>query len=168
MKRDSERKEQVISQIRLAFADVTRPEADNIVIGHDPESVEVRIAFEGKDWHDIGVGVLVPQRMDSLCFMTPEAYHYYLPAYMITGIEVYYDSDLALDSAVDSLTKPEPQDGSYYRKESLDTFRRRIGLLSNEQKKAVRVFLEYLDSEHGDDYPIWGPRTALERYWRSV
>ena len=46
-------------------------------------------------------------------------------------------------------------------------FMERHGILTIDQKRAIREFLEYLAEEHWRDFLVTEPGIALSRYWNQ-
>jgi len=44
----------------------------------------------------------------------------------------------------------------------------RTAALTQAEKAAVRDYLEHVDATHGADFPVFGPRQALDRYWSTA
>jgi hypothetical protein len=52
--------------------------------------------------------------------------------------------------------------------EVLQLFTERAAVLTTDEKSAVRDYLEYIQATHGADFPAFGPKQALDRYWTSA
>lgn len=78
----------LVDQIRTAFRDVPYP-GDYLVGSSDPgpdEDIgEFGLAFRGTNWMNIHPD-LTAQYYDALCFFTPAATHYFLPAFMVSAV----------------------------------------------------------------------------------
>ena len=137
----------VANKIRAAFADVMYPGDENIVRAEEvchPEWNEVEQAFKGKHWGQLRVDFL-HYHYDALYVFTPEAYRYYLPAYMLNSILYNEESDIVPATVIYSLTpREDPKD--------LDDFNDRIGGFTPLQREAVKSFLAYLRMSYPDEY----------------
>lgn len=75
-----------------AFDNVTYPEG--FIIEHEcKECLEVRKAFLNKDWKEITPKIL-QENYDKLPLFSPEAFHYFLPAYLIYSLENFVFEDV--------------------------------------------------------------------------
>ena len=71
------------AKISDAFADVTLPTS---VVSHQcPECESVETAFEGRRWSEVPVDTIRYHR-DALPLLTPEAYVFLIPAYLIAAV----------------------------------------------------------------------------------
>jgi hypothetical protein len=104
--------------------------------------------FAGKSWEEISWNELLKYKGDCsacLSFMSPEAYRYYLPSYMLVALDHYLESDVSADSAWWSLAPPtDPMLNQYW----VD----RVVGFSQAQKEAILSFLQFILSEHSSDY----------------
>ena len=124
------------------------------------ECAQVAEFFRGKRWKDVTLAALRSYRGDAsacLAFMSPEAFRYYLPAYMLIALDDYAEADVIADSALNMLTPGELR----------ESWNERAKGFSQRQREAILSFLNYLDTHHGADYPVHGPKDAL-RYWTSA
>ena len=89
---------------------------------------------------------------------------------MLFALEDYEGADMIPESIVHSLTLPDAGTELY------EFVRERLVLFSEEQRKAVLHFLEYLERCHAEDFTDicvgdWcsaTPRRAIERWYRLV
>jgi hypothetical protein len=148
-------------EIAEAFAGVAYPGDKNLVYdnsGAHLECAEVAEAFRGKHWREVELDLLRHQSA-AVFFMTPGAYRFYLPAYLLASIDRYHEADTMPGSVVFSLTPPrEPADEGEFRK--------RIGLIDAAQAKAIRGFLAFLREAHVEDFPDDQLARALS-FWTS-
>src|SRR5436190_2091938 len=92
-----------------AWADVEYPGDSAIAYdntGHHLECNQIAEFFHQKHWQDICISVLrtyVGDESACLSFMSPEAFRYYLPAYMFVAIDHYDCADITASSAVNAL-----------------------------------------------------------------
>ena len=117
--------------------------------------------FKGKHWKDITLPRLrddYPGPHDAcLSFMSPEAFRFYLPAYMVITINDYKEADTAGDAAMFAVTPPADRS-------LVPWWQERISGFNAKQRSAIRSFLEYVDEKHAQDFPVHGPKDALF-YW---
>jgi hypothetical protein len=146
--------------IREAFVSVEYPGDDRLVYdtsGGHLECDGVAAAFKGKRWAELSVDFL-RRHADSIFFFTPEAYRFYLPAYLLSIIGSYRESDVMPVTVLHSLTPPE---GSTRN----TPFERRARVFDAQQRGAIRAFLQFLMDKHSVDLPGYDPQAALA-YWR--
>jgi hypothetical protein len=104
---DKERKE-MVQEITAAFANIEYPEGNSIFIseaGHYFDIEEAIDDLSAKSWSDIPLKTLMDNR-NRLSFLTPPAYCFFLPAYLIAAIEHPKEVDVLLDNVIESLTPP--------------------------------------------------------------
>ena len=153
------------AQIERAWDATRYPGDDNIAYRQDGshlECMQVADFFRGKSWKDITLQCLRTYRGDGsacLSFMSPEAFRYYLPAYMLIALDNYGEADLIADSAVNALT-PQPR-GPLQR-----FWEERVSEFTRDQKRAILAFLRHMAAAHEADYPAHGPKDALP-HWTS-
>ena len=147
-------------RILEAFRLTPYPADDDLVTdqsGHDPESMEIASAFKGKDWKDVSMEML-HEHADSLPLFTPTAFRYYLPAYMIGCIDSYYDLDVTLDGVLFNLTPPKERSGQEW-----DFFWARAQVFNEQEREAIRSFLELMDQYERADWASEGMEPPEDR-----
>jgi hypothetical protein len=127
----------LIEQIERAFKDTVYPGDDRIVENpNDMESSRLRARFKGKHWTTVPLSTLIKDR-SGLPLMTPEAFRFFLPAYMHASV-VYPDAvDVIPENVVFHLTPPAE------RSANAEWFRERIRGFSPEQMETIRSFIRY-------------------------
>jgi hypothetical protein len=105
----------LVKKIYEVFQGNKYPGDDNIATKQIDYDLESLSDFVGMDWRDIDVNFLCPpsrinKHSDSLCFMTPAAYAYFFPAYMVVSITDYKRSDQLPDNLIYHLTLPLRED----------------------------------------------------------
>jgi hypothetical protein len=150
------------SQIEHVFENVPYPGDDHLAEMDIYFELEKICDFQGKSWRDIDLAWLCEHR-DSQTFLTPEAYRYYLPAYLIAtatdppgaGMMGFCLSRSLDPAACDN----EPYgNGLVHRRRVFE----RVQPLTVEQKRAVRSFLRYTLQRYPNDREA---RSALDSYW---
>ena len=172
----AERGRQAASDIRRAFADVPKPPPDEIgartsafLTYEDEEGRVIERFFAGKDWRDmtyrvIREGLRTPESA-ALTFMAPEAFRYFLPAYMLIALEEYDISDITAESAVLKLV-PDQYEFTGNADDPGSWFGRNVSGFTDEQRRAIAGFLLAMQELYGQDYiQRSSPMAALERYW---
>jgi hypothetical protein len=137
----------------------------------------VSIAFAGKHWQELSVEFLTTH-LDALYDFTPEAFCFYLPAYLLAAVR---------------LSEAEAQTGAVNIQETLayklfplkqegfiwDVFEARMSLLTFEQKAAVREFLRWHDRAVIESWASIRPELAqrgeedehliaMRKYWEII
>lgn len=155
----------VVQLIRDTWADARYPGDDKIAddtSGYHLECNQVAAFFRGKDWHEITLRELARYDGDGsacLSFMSPSAFRYYLPAYMLIALEDYSDADVAAYSAIHCLN---PQLNT-----SLADFKaKRFELFSADERQAIVAFLSFMQREHGQECYWYGLKDTLS-YWEG-
>lgn len=130
-------------EIEAAFAEVQYPGDENIYAeGVEDPDIEKRVLrFKGTHWHEVDSEVLRGLR-DGFVFFTPEAFRFYLPAFLIEYIN---DPD---ENVVNSLAFAL----SFARRDNLK-------LYSSQQIKAINSFLRYMQKYPSgpvvEDIELW-------------
>jgi len=157
-----ERAAALAREIEAAFAEVRYPGDDRLVYdstGKHLECAEVAAALRGRHWRELSVEEL-SYSPSNLHFMTPDAIHYYLPAYLKASVLSYHEAAAVPETLLFILKSPQEADADGRQGSFADR-------LTRGQKTVVRSFLEFLRDEHGADFP-WeevSPSTVLEA-WR--
>jgi hypothetical protein len=159
----------VKAKIRQAFEGSVYPGDDNIVAdgGHDPECKETAAAFKTKEWKSVSSDMVRDQK-DALSLLTPAAFRYYFPAYLLACLEARNEIDVAWDSVIFDLTPPNQAEGPRRA-----FFLRRVEGFTALQAEAIRAFLELADEIEKADWASAGMqppndrlRAAIE-YWTT-
>lgn len=167
--------------IQAAFADVPYP-GDNGIGKRVPgsnvytslETGSVEAFFAGRHWTEINWDVLWHEYegQASACptFMTPAAFRYYLPAYMLMALQGIDVVDMLASSTVQNLIPrlfPDTGDA-----EGDGRLGRNIRELTIEQRAAVAAFLLAMQEAYREDFsfvtgPLGddSPMRALNDYW---
>ena len=187
--------EAVVQRIRSAFRARSLPDGDPIFLSHsfevDAQTIE-RLARQ-TTWTDFPRDVLRANPL-ALAFMPPAAFAWLLPAYLLVAIELYSETDTLTTTLLTCLTPPAKSDAHEFEAledemRDLDPdllldaspparvddddalvqlFTERVAALTPDEKEAIRDYLEYVDAVHGADFPVCGPRHALDRYWGEI
>lgn len=139
-------KERLLSEIKSYFANVPRPERENIIMpSEDSKRAETGDIYARYEWAEVPQNVL-REKQDALHYFTVEAFQYYLPAFLSSIVEDYQSGENMNNTLVWILTRhlknPEIQEMQYQR----------FGVLSDAQNLAIYHVLEWLQKEHGDDF----------------
>jgi hypothetical protein len=125
--------------IKEAFADVPYPGDKNITRCpyHCKPCEEISEYFKGKGWEGHSVEDLRDHHT-ALSLFTPEAFHYFLPAYMLASIESYDKTDILPDSIRFHFE---------FNLDHRDHFLVRLSKFSEAQRNAIVEFLRYMESK---------------------
>lgn len=146
----------LIDAITKAFNQVPYPGDDLIVYdnsGCHLECNEIAKSFKGKHWKHLDCPFIV-RHHSALSAFTPEAFHFFLPAYLIISIEHYADADVVPGSLLFAFNASKSE-----------TFLSRSTRLTPAQKHVIRQFIEFIRDQHGEDFPSGAPQDALKSYW---
>ncbi len=125
--------------IQKAFADVSYPGDDNIT--HCPykcaECRRIAEYFKGRDWQGQSVDELRKHHV-ALSLFTPEAFHYFLPAFMLVSLDSYEKGDVIPDAIRFHFE---------YAHECQGHFAVRMSKLSPPQRKAIIDYLVHMEGK---------------------
>ena len=146
--------------IDAAFGAAAYPGDNRLVYdtsGRHLECNDVAAFYRGRRWQQVTAADLA-EHQESIHFLSPEAFRYYLPAYLKAAVTDYQDADLVPEILVSALTPPADAALQSY-------FEQRAQPLSVEQAGVVRAVLEFLQRVHGEDFFENEPQQALDAYW---
>lgn len=96
----------VAARVKRDFRAVPRPSRlTNLSENADSEAVRIAEVFRGRHWGEIDAP-LVQNYPEALSFFSPEAFHFFLPGYLILALEDRTGMDVSLDSMLSSLAGP--------------------------------------------------------------
>ena len=123
--------------------------------------------FKNKHWKDLGFDFLVPHHSSSMNFMTPQAFRFFLPAYLMVSAEFYFESDVLSDNTIRELMLPLAGESKQWL---IDRFSERFDPMSARQKAAIRLFLEFIRDEYPDQSSGFEDHlcVSIERYWQYM
>ena len=123
--------------VRSAFADTPAPEG-KITDTYDDEGAADYFQGRGWDGHD---AKSLRAHEAAMCFFTPEAFRYYLPAFMLAELEAPEVADILGEYVVYQFGRPEPIWESEYSK--------RLALFTTTEKRAILAFIQYMQDKYG-------------------
>jgi len=132
---------ELIAQIRRAFSDgfsFKTPSKGRLTTSRYDEGIHD--FFTGREWSSLSP-VEVRKYVAALSFFTPEAFCYYLPAFMLAELLDAETADVAGQFVVYAFAKPQPN--------YLVSYDARIALFTQVQKQAVLAFLDYMQEKYG-------------------
>lgn len=124
-------------KILAAFEGVPHPGDDNIasVDTRHPEYRRYALHFKGRQWTQVDL-VEAREMHGALNAFTPEAFHYFLPAFMLASLESYDIYDLIPESI-----RVDLEYVGAHRKH----FPVRMAQFSKEQKRVITEFLREME-----------------------
>lgn len=90
-------------EILEVFPKVDPPHSDNITSDDYGESLHVRLNFSGVSWW-LAKNKLIDENYDKLPLLTSEAFHYYLPAFLLHSLEWFDPDNLTLEFTIYGLS----------------------------------------------------------------
>jgi len=156
---NADKEQRLAAKVANAFSNAEYPGDGRIVVSDTYGTEDLSAALSGKQWAHLSVTEL-RHTVEEIGLLTPEAYRYFLPAYLIASLIHYDESDIVPDMVILLLTVPA-ESGKDIR------FMERHEGLTIDQKRAIREFLEYLAEEHGREFLHDEPGTALSHYWKQ-
>jgi hypothetical protein len=127
-------------------------------LDYDPEYRDVAHAFQGKHWRELSPAFIREQR-DALPLLSPAAFRFFLPAYMLACLDGAQDLDTAPLSVASCLTPPDPHDVA-----ANDAFVRRTLAFMPVEASAICAYLAAVPNDAGVAEPSLA---RAVRYWRS-
>ena len=124
-------------KIQLAFGGVPIPDDDNIIVpgSPHPDAKSVAEFFRGKLWTTVTTGE-AREMHGALTHFSPEALHYYLPAFMLASLDAYDIFDLIPESIRVDLE---------YVGAHRTHFPVRMAEFNRDQKRAITDFLREME-----------------------
>jgi len=131
----------------------------------------------------------------NLWMLAPEAFRYFLPAFLHASLQFYASVNLFVSELVGALTKPAHKDVEealdrvdqippdlgfpndmmeLLREQQLEwidsgiplaIFHERFDSLTSQEGAAILAFFEALQEAHGADFPFDELKIAIDRYW---
>lgn len=128
----------VRESIKAAFANVPYPGDDRIADHQNClECDDVRAHFRGATWFGHSVEELQQYR-SALPLFTPEAFQYFLPAFMLVSLEAWHEADDIPFSVMCMCLPPDPNED-----EDMQEYgKKRIEILTHQQREAIAAYLK--------------------------
>ncbi|MGB3691422.1 MAG: DUF6714 family protein [Spirulinaceae cyanobacterium] len=161
MSRNTGKVKFVEESIRQAFKDSPYPGDSNLVTiknSYDFEEQEIFESFVGKHWEEVSLDTLKLHH-EALCFFKPEAYRFYLPAYLLATAKSYYQAGNIPGSVVSCLNI------SNMRGHQRERFIAIMSGFSDQQKKAILSFLRFLQQKYSANYPGNELNRVIGNFW---
>ena len=159
--------EQIVSEIEQAFGSVTRGggvtlyETDVLdSCGSEKERIKARKKNTEKRWQDVP-DQDIEDHQSALCFLDPEGFRYYLPAYMRWSLRHFKSSDsLSSDSTIYAL-------GPSGNKGVTDWNRARWGVFTQRQCQVILSYLRFMIEQGEDHADSVMAELAINAYWNQ-
>ncbi|MSR57820.1 MAG: hypothetical protein EXS05_09115 [Planctomycetaceae bacterium] len=156
--------------ITSAFSNVAYP-GDEALRGSDEgdEPFELERSLVGKnDWRKLD-STLLAETADDICFLSDEAFHFYLPAYLIADLDGRLPSsslEFLLCHGLDDQTRNERVNPRRYGDQTwFETTRQRYALFSREEAAAIVAYLKF--KQQSNDFLRDRIEQALRNFWMA-
>jgi hypothetical protein len=143
----------VLEAIREAFREAVCP-AEPTGPADDWQRGEIRRKFAGVPWAEVPADVLAYES-SALAYFTAEGFAHYLPAYMALTLTEAASSETAAFNTVIAVIPPADGRQAIW-------WRDRVARFTAPQRRAVRAFLEVVQSKYGD---AMGPEFEQAIFW---
>ncbi len=144
-------------EILQVFPKTKPPRSDDITTDTYGDSPRVTLSFDGVRWWSAS-SKIIDDNYDNLPLLTPEAFHYYFPAFLLRSLERFESDNQTLAFTVYSLspTKKSRNDPWYST---------RVNLFTPEQVSVIRKFLHLILADE-TMYSFYEPaERALRKFW---
>jgi GH15 family glucan-1,4-alpha-glucosidase len=152
--------EEVKTKITSAFSNVQFP-GDQFLLrldSQDESEIEDFIDKNWRRWQNIPQEI-IDYNNSSLCFLSPLALRFFLPAYLMYGLD-YPDSN----TLVFTIYKLIPPDDPKLR----EFFSSWVNQLTEEEKAAIALFLRYIKEQYDQmQFTPNDAEEALQGYWNN-
>jgi len=155
----NDRVRQLIDSVRRAFWDVPYP-GDDRLLEEDSSAIYEVEKLQSQDWNSHWANVpdsVIEWHANRLAFLSPEAYRFYLPAFISYSLEKPESSEPVLPFLVYNLMETAER--------KRDCYQRRIALFTPEQKSVVLDFLNFVRDDLKDAMCLREASIAIEWYW---
>jgi len=124
------------ARVRESFRDVPAPDKiTTLPENEDCDSAWAADTFRGKHWSEL-TPQLVQSCPDAIVFLSPEAFRFFLPGYLLLALQDLYGMDVSLSSLLWALAGP------YYEE--------RFSLLTEDQLLTVLAVLDAVAPDETD------------------
>jgi len=147
----------LISRIEAAFADAKHPGDGRLLHPQCFDNSDIRDFYGGVRWRQVPAEV-IERNNASLCFFGPEAFRFYLPAFLLWTLRNYRTSDsFTVDSTIYSLDPGQDDLRAFILS--------KLSALTAPQREAVVAFLEFM-RDHSDGHAdAEAAARALDSFW---
>jgi hypothetical protein len=148
--------------IRTSFPVLPPPAREEITSHECEEGLAIRAAFVGKTWDSLQPHE-IEERFDSLPLLSPAAFYYYFPAYLLYSLDHFDDDSLVCQFTIYAL-KPDEDEAKYH-----DWWQALFELCTEEQCRVMEAFIDLvLQSQALDWYHphLQGAKERLRSYYK--
>ena len=128
--------QQLRAVIMDAFSSTPHPGMQNTTEHSCGECDELRNTFGPMEWEAIPQDI-IDDNFGQLSLFTPEAYRYFLPAYLLRCLDNFDPDNMVCEFVIYSLTPDNNENGKQWAAERHD-------LLDQKQKDAMVAFLKHV------------------------
>ena len=158
----------VRAQVVAAFTDSVPPLPEDISRSPRPRdddgSEAIRSELAGKRWQDLPAAFL-EKRWSSFCYLTPQAYRYYLPALLVTALDQFEDEGDVVHSVLYGLV---PSAHAIYYHGADARAEERLAQLSPQQITSVAAFLGLFLNPPNYDHMTFLAARAMRFGWNRI
>jgi hypothetical protein len=151
--------------IRERFPAIPIPADDDIALHECKECLAIRDAFAGRTWDSLQPNEL-EARFDSLPMLSPSAFKYYLPAYLIDSLERFDPDYLVCQFTIYAVAPDEdPEEAKF-----IDWWRERLTLFVPQQFEVLVQFVNLArrhEAFHGFIPSLEQANERLQRYYAN-
>lgn len=148
---------QLLQEIEDAFSNTSYPGDDNLVYDNTDlyaDVADTKTDFLGRHWKELSIDTINRHR-DDLPFFTPEAFHFYLPAFLIASISYPIALiDVLPENLISCLVPRDETEGPSAELAAV------VDLLTPRQKSVVLDFIERCSRTDADLKAI--------RFWEAL
>lgn len=150
-----------LNQLRLGiletFPKTESPDINDLIVDESADALEIRSSLLGIPWWLVK-DETIRRNFENLPLLTPNAYHYYLPAFIISSVQHFEPDNLILVHTVFSLAPfKTPIDDS--------RFKARRDLFTPAE---VRIIVQFLNCVLSDErmYSLYNDaERGLRKFW---
>jgi hypothetical protein len=148
------------TEILNTFAKSSPPGVDDLALDMSPDSMNLRSELGGIPWWEV-TDTAIGRNYDNLPLLTPNAYHYYLPAFILSSLRNFESVNLVLVHTVFSLAP---------FKTSVDDlrFKTRRELFTAQEVEVVVMFLQCIVDDESM-YSLYNDaERGMRKFWRTI
>jgi hypothetical protein len=148
--------EELRQRILATFPKTDPPLPENITSHPCEECAGVTEDFRGVRWWAAN-NTLIDENFDDMPLFTPEAYHYYLPTFLLRALDTFDPDNMVAQFCVYNLSPEKTADDTWYRL--------RLDQFTPDEVSVIGTFLEYIRAderfaEYHDD-----AEAAIRDFW---
>jgi hypothetical protein len=112
---------QLCDKIVAEFSDTPKPRVDELMPHRCDECDAIRDKFRNVEWSSAGHDLLA-NNVDALSLFSAQAFHYYLPAYLLDALNRFYAYDIVLEFVLNCLSPSPKVDNGEFTNERKSKF----------------------------------------------